>query len=308
MRLLHAAAILLLSAVSTGASERTVDAGGFPATIAGAEAAGPLVVMIAGSGPTDRDGNSPLGVSASYLRKLATGLAKSGVASLRYDKRGAQGSVEPGPESGLDFDSFVDDLFSVVTWAREAFPGREIVLLGHSEGGLVALAAVTRDAGAFSGLVLIATPGRAPGDTIRDQLPALPEPPRSEAQAILSELEAGRPVADVPTALVGLFRPSVQPFLISLLALRPAAMLGSLELPVLLVGGGTDIQVRRSDFEALTAARPDADSRWFSRMKHVLTDAPPDFAGNVATYADPDAPLTAGLVEAVADFVRRLRP
>ena len=306
-RLLAAAALLLLPGLSAAAAERAVDAGGFPATLAGETSSGPLVVMVAGSGPTDRDGNNAFGVSAGYLRKLAATLAEQGIASLRYDKRGIPGGAAIPPEAEVTFGTYVDDLAGVLAWAAAAHPDRPLVLLGHSEGGLVALRAAGRPGPrALAGLVLVATPGRPPGETLRDQLARLPQPVLGQALAILAALEAGQPAHAIPPSLAGLFRPSVQPFLTTLLALRPAAMLGALDLPVLVIGGGADIQVGRADFDALAAARPDVESRWFASMNHVLTDAPAGFADNVATYADPDAALTAGLADTVAAFARRI--
>ncbi len=293
--------------MTAGAAERTLDAGGFPATLAGEGSPGPLVVMVAGSGPTDRDGNNSFGVTAGYLRKLAAALADRGIASLRYDKRGIPGGAQVPPEDEVTIATFADDLAAVLAWAAATFPDRPLVALGHSEGGLVTLAAASDARTApLAGVVLVATPGRPPAETLRDQLGTLPPPQRDEALKILAELEAGRSVGDVPPALAGLFRPSVQNFLHSLFALRPAQALAALGRPALVIGGGTDVQVTRADFEALAAARPDVVARWFPAMNHVLTDAPADFAGTDATYADPDAALTPGLADTIADFVRRV--
>jgi pimeloyl-ACP methyl ester carboxylesterase len=306
-RFLAAVGVLLMAVVTAHAAERSVDAGGFPATLAGEASLGPMVVIVAGSGPTDRDGNSRLGVTASYLRKLAEALGERGVASLRYDKRGIPGGAAIPPEAELTFDTYASDLAAVLDWAAATFPDRPLVALGHSEGGLVTLEAAT-DArtASLAGVVLLATPGRPPGETLRDQLRALPQPMQDETLAILAELEAGRTVGDVPPTLANLFRPSVQPFIRSLLALRPAAVLAALDRPAMVIGGGTDIQVTRADFDALAAARPDVEAIWFPAMNHVLTDAPADFAGNVATYADPEAALTPGLADAIAEFVQRV--
>lgn len=302
-RLLLLLVAMTLSCAASAAG-RSVDAGGFPATLEDPSGTGPLVVMVAGSGPTDRDGNSALGVRAGYLRKLADALAGRGIASLRYDKRGLPGSAPAGNEADVTFSTYVEDLRSVIGWAAAGYPGRPLVLLGHSEGGTVAIEAAKAAPEAIAGLVLLATPGRPPGETLRDQLANLPQPTRAEARAILAELEAGRRVEPVPPTLAGLFRPSVQPFVMSLLALRPAETLAEVAMPALVVGGGTDLQVGRADFDALAQARPHVESRWFPAMNHVLADAPADFAGNVATYADPDAALTAGLADVIAGIVR----
>lgn len=279
-------------------------ANGFPATLTDPGGTGPIVVFVAGSGPTDRDGDSILGVSASYLRKLADAMAADGIATLRYDKRGVAGSLAPGPEDRIVFDTFVDDLDRVLDWANGAFPQRSLVLLGHSEGGMVALRAAHRRDD-ISAIVLVATPGRPAGEVLRDQLRTLPDALPERALAILSQLEAGEHVRNIPPELLGLFRPGIQNFVISLLARQPAEDLQTLNLPVLVIGGGSDIQVGRADFAALSRAREGVESRWFAEMNHVLTDAPGDRPGNILTYADPQRPLTQGLVQTIVAFLRR---
>lgn len=297
MSFLQAAAVSLLYLLVA------IDAGGFPATLADPTGSGPVVVMAAGSGPTSRDGDSPLGINASYLRKLAEGLAGQGIASLRYDKRGVKGSIALGPEEAITIATFADDLMLVLDWLATTHPGRPVLLLGHSEGGLVTLAAA-KSRSDIAGMILLATPGLRPGDTLRSQLERLDPALRDAAMDIVARLERGERVDGAPPALAALFRPSAQPFLISLFAIDPAAELAALGIPALVIGGGRDLQVTRADFDRLAGAGADVTTQWFETMNHVLVDAPEDFAGNAATYARPELVLTEGLVEAVARFVR----
>lgn len=246
----HALALALLivrPALGADITISEVDAGGFPASLY-ETGEGPIVILVAGSGPTDRNGNSTVGITASYLEKLAGALAAEGFSSLRYDKRGVAGSAPVKAESELTLDDFVADLNAVRTWARQRWPARPVVLVGHSEGGLIAMMASASTPPA--GLVLFAAPGRPPADILRMQLSNLPEQLHGQAFDILSELEAGRYVSDVPAQLAALFRPSVQPFVISLLEARPAETLASVDTPVMIVGGGTDLQVGEADFKA----------------------------------------------------------
>lgn len=304
-RALVAGAFVLHPALAMAMAPGKLSVAGFPATLADPRGTGPLLVMVAGSGPTDRDGNSVLGVTASYLRKLADALAAYGLASLRYDKRGVAGGIPPGPEESVVFDTFVDDLVTVLDASAAAFPGRPVVLAGHSEGGLVAMRAARRRN--VAGLVLLATPGRPPADVLREQIIAgLAGPLRDEALAALDILARNGRVEQVSPELFALFRPSAQNFLASMLALDPAADLAGLDCPALVLGGGSDIQVLRADFDRLVAARPALQSRWFDHMNHVLVDAPADRMANIATYADPDRPLSEGLAQCVADFVATL--
>lgn len=261
-----------------------------------------VAVIIAGSGPTDRDGNSPLGVTSATYRLLAEGLAEQGIATVRYDKRGIAGSAAAATaEADLRFGQMADD---AAGWARlaAATTGRECAwLIGHSEGALVAEVAA-RNAEGICGLVLLAGAGRPAGVVIREQLASVPEPLKTEAFAALSELEAGR-TTQGPPALAALFRASVQPYLISWLPLDPAELLATYPGPVLIGQGTTDLQVGMADAEALAAARPDATLVRWDGVNHLLKIAPADRAANIATYADPALPLAPGVVETVATFI-----
>jgi pimeloyl-ACP methyl ester carboxylesterase len=267
-------------------------------------------VILPGSGPTDRDGNSPMGVSASTYRLLAEGLAAKGIATVRIDKRGIASSAAAGPaEADLRFDAYVADARA---WAAEAArrAGKPCAwLIGHSEGALIALKAVEGgDASKVCGLVLLSGAGRPAGAVIREQLAALPQPMKAQAFSALTELEAGRTVADTPPALAALFRPSVQPYLISWLPLDPAALIAAYEGPVFIGQGTTDIQVGVVDAQTLAAADPQATLKLWDGVNHVLKTAPADRAANIAAYSNPDLPLAPGVVEDVAAFIQARTP
>lgn len=265
-------------------------------------------LIIAGSGPTDRDGNSGLGVSASSYRLLAEGLAARGVATVRTDKRGVAASASAaGREEDLRFTDYADDARA---WAAETarLTGQPCAwLIGHSEGALVALVAAGEGDDAVCGLVLLSGAGRPIGAVLREQLAGVPEPLLGQALAILAELEAGRPVAEVPPQLAALFRPSVQPYMISWLPLDPAALAAAYPGPVMIGHGTTDIQVGAADAEALAAARPDAALKIWEGVNHLLKVAPADRAANAATYSNPDLPLAPGVVDDIAGFILQPR-
>ncbi|WP_292075814.1 MULTISPECIES: alpha/beta fold hydrolase [Brevundimonas] len=265
-----------------------------------------VAVILPGSGPTDRDGNSPMGVAASTYRLLAEGLAEQGIATLRIDKRGIAASAAAGlDETGLRFDDYAADARA---WAAEAASraGKPCAwLIGHSEGALVALRAVEGGDDKICGLILLSGAGRPAGVVIRKQLQAgLPDPLKTQAFVVLSELEAGRTVADTPPALAALFRPSVQPYLISWLPLDPAALLAVYDGPVFIGQGTTDLQIGVADAQALAAADPRATLKLWDGVNHLLKTAPADRAANMATYADPALPLAPGVAEDVGAFIR----
>lgn len=306
---------LLLAAALTGpapAPERELSAGaggvlkGALIQPAPVEAA---VIIIPGSGPTDRDGNNAIGRSGSY-RMLGQALAERGIASVRIDKRGMFTSAAAGDPNTASIALYTEDMKAWIAATRAATGASCVWLAGHSEGGIVALASSGHSG--VCGIVLLAAPGRKLGDTIREQLRSNPAnaPLLQQAETALAELEAGRKVdvsAMHPALAQGLFNPATQDFVMDLLRQDPAAMVKRTKLPVLVVHGGHDLQVTAADADALSKARPGVVRADFPRMSHVLKDAPADRGGNFASYADAALPLIDGLSDRIAAFVTEQR-
>lgn len=319
MRLLLVAALLALPLALSfvGARAGEIEAPGpqgpLRGTLAGpASADAPVVLMIPGSGTSDRDGNQLPGIRAATLRLLAEGLAARGITSARVDKRGLHGSstAVSDPED-VTLAVYADDARAWVEVLRETTGASCVWILGHSEGGLVALKTASTRPEGICGLVLAATPGRPLGTLLREQFRAnLPESPLRQPtldalESILSRLEAGQPadVSGVNPQLAGIFRPSVQPYVIDLLAHDPAKMIAATEIPVLILQGTTDLQVTMEDADVLAAARPDAGLVRLDGVNHMFKQAPAERTGNLAAYADPDLPLADGIVAAIAETV-----
>ena len=269
----------------------------------------PVVLIIAGSGPTDRDGNSRLLPGPNNgLRQLAESLAARGIASVRYDKRGIGGSAAAGrSEADLRFDHFVDDAAGWLGQLRADSRFSSVSVIGHSEGSLIGMLAAGR-AGA-DGAVSLAGSGRRASDLIRGQLAGqLPPALRQRSDAILAGLEAGRTTDSVPPPLFVLYRPSVQPYLVSWFRHDPAEVVRSLAVPVLVAQGTHDIQVDTAEARRLVAARPGVELLLVPGMNHVLKLVPADRAAQLPSYGDPSLPVPGQLVEGIASFVRRLVP
>ena len=284
-------------------------AGPLAGTLLRADAAdAPVVLVLPGSGPTDRDGNSPLGIAAASYRLLAEALADAGVSSARIDKRGMYGSRAAVPDANQV--RVADYVADVARWAQilKAATGRDCVwLAGHSEGGLIAIAAEADPN--VCGLILIAAMGRPFDAVVRDQLAANPAnaPIVAQANAALDRLEKGEHV-DVtgmhPALAQGLFNPAVQDYLIDLIHHDPAAMLAKTRKPVLVIAGTRDVQVGVADAERLKAARPDAELRVIDGISHTLKQVRGDgAAATIATYTDASLPIDPELVSAIARFV-----
>jgi pimeloyl-ACP methyl ester carboxylesterase len=278
-------------------------------TLMDAGAGAPVVLIIPGSGPTDRDGNNPLGVKAAPYRLLAEALVERGVTSVRIDKRGMFGSAGAVADANaVTIPDYAADTHNWVKAIRARTGARCVWLLGHSEGGLVALAAAQnpRD---ICGLVLVAAPGRPVGVALREQLRSNPAnaPVIEQALAGIAALEAGKRIdtADMHPALMPLFARQVQGMMISLLSYDPAKLLTGYRGPTLVVQGERDLQVRVEDARALAKARRGTKLALIPKANHVLKEVASDErAANLATYADPALPLAAGVAQAIADFVR----
>lgn len=268
----------------------------------------PVVVILAGSGPTDRDGNSPLGVKGSTYRLLAEGLAGQGVASIRVDKRGMFASDAAAADPNRVFiDNLATDALAWAAKARAETGAPCAWLAGHSEGALVALVAGQNGKG-VCGLILLSGAGRPLGTILRDQLQANPAnaPILPQALHAIDELEAGRHVdaGQLHPALAQLFRADVQDFEINAMAKDPAKLIAAYQGPVLILQGSTDIQISVEDAKHLKAAQPKAQLSFLDGVNHLLKVAPADRAGNIATYSDPSLPLAPGVAETVAAFIK----
>lgn len=269
----------------------------------------PVALLIAGSGPTDRDGNSTLlpGENNS-LKLLAEGLAQRGIATLRYDKRGIGESAAAAiRESDLRFDHFVEDAAAWTRQLRSDSRFSTVSIVGHSEGSLIGMrAALMAGADAF---VSIAGVGRPAPDVLRDQLrPQLPPELWLASERILEMLVRGQMTDSVPPALAALYRPSVQPYLISWFPLDPAEDIAKLRIPVMIAQGTTDIQVGVREGQLLHAARPDAELSIIDEMNHVLKSVPADLRRQQESYSDPALPVVAGLIDRIAGFLARVSP
>jgi hypothetical protein len=275
---------------------------------------GPVALLLSGSGPTDRDGNNPLGVKGGPYRRLAEALAGQGVTTLRVDKRGMFASrAEGAPLTDANKVTVADlaaDAHAWVTELKKRTGARCVWLIGHSEGGLVALIAAQNPQD-ICGLVLVSSLGRPMGEVIREQLKANPAnaPVLPDAMTAIDALEAGKDVdvSKFHPALQQLFAPQIQPFLKVAFAYDPAALAKAYKGPVLILQGTTDIQVNMADAERLEAAHPGATLLRLEGVNHVLRTAPADRAANAATYGDETAPLAPGVAEPIAAFMKSHR-
>ena len=264
----------------------------------------PVALILAGSGPTDRDGNNRMSGRNDSYKRLAELLARNGIASVRYDKRGIAASTAAQPdERNLSVEGYAAD---AAAWGKKLKADPRfgpLILIGHSEGALIASLAA-QPAGAAA-IVSLSGSGRPLADVLREQLKErMPADLLPRSEQLIARLSAGQFDPDVPPQLQVLFRPSVQPYLVSLLRQDPAQAFGRLNIPALIVQGRNDIQVGVVDAEALKAARPDAQLALINGMNHVLRIVPMDTKAQLESYKNPKLPLADELGRTLVKFIK----
>lgn len=274
----------------------------------------PVVLIVAGSGMTDRDGNT-VGMSArsDALRLLADGLVANGIASLRYDKR-AVGKSAPARLVTNQFETQFDDAAQWIALLAKDTRFRAIGVIGHSEGALVAALAAQR--GSVKALVYLAGPARRFDEVLQIQFDQaverkqLPKPVAEAMHPLLAELRAGHTVANRPKDLpqelwAGLFAPRAQEYLISIFRYDPLAEIAKLTaagVKIMVVQGTADL-TGRLDEPALVAKAAGTTPVLITGMNHELKPAPMDVAGNDKASSDPRIPLATGLIDRLAPFL-----
>lgn len=266
----------------------------------------PVVLIIAGSGPTDRDGNgAKLGLNGNTYKMLANDLGKNGIATLRYDKRLVGQSTTTTKEKELRFEDYVDDAVGLINLLSEDQRFSKVIVLGHSEGSLVGMLAIRdQPANAF---ISVAGAGRQADIIVTEQMKAYPKFIQDNFKTMLDSLKKGKFTDNIDPKLYPIARPDIQPYLLSWFRYVPTKELKKTKLPVLILQGTTDLQVPVTDADLLKKAKSDATLVDIPNMNHILKEAPADKEKNLATYSQPDLPLKPELVTAIVNFVKGLK-
>lgn len=259
----------------------------------------PLAILIAGSGPTDRDGNQAQFKNNS-LKYLAEGLAQKGIATFRYDKRViAQINKATVQEEKMTFEDEVNDALLVVNHFKDKY--KKIILIGHSEGALVGLLVTQKVV--VSKFVSISGAGNSSATLIEEQIGKNAPQLKEESQKIISQLRKGELVENISPYLAPVFRKSVQPYLISWFKYEPTKEIAKLQIPILIVQGTNDMQVEDKEAQLLKEAQPKAQLLLIEGMNHVLKKVK-TLEENQLSYLNPDLPISGELVEGIASFIK----
>lgn len=255
----------------------------------------PVALIIAGSGPTDRDGNNPF-MKNNSLKMLSDSLVKMGVATLRYDKQGIGASASASkPEMELTVEDFIQDVKLWIEFLRSNKKTGPITLIGHSEGSFFALAAAQDTP--VEKVVSVAGAGRRIDKIILEQLGAQDEKLVADAKIIFDSLEVGLVVQDVSPNLQSLFRKSIQPYIISWMKYDPAKLVSTLTCPIFVIQGDKDIQVQIQDARLLVGQNKHVQLHVIEGMNHIFKKVEGDRDANMITYLDPNLPIMTEFVD-----------
>ena len=259
-----------------------------------------LAIIIAGSGPTDRNGNNS-SMTSNYLKMLADELNKNGINSFRYDKRGVSKSLgDIKSPNEIKFSDYVNDAKSIINHFKDTKKYKKIIVIGHSEGSLIGMLS---SKSITDGFISIAGAGVDYLTLIQRQLSNRAPYIKSMADPIIEQLKKNKLVDSVPPLLNNLFGPNLQRYLIDASSYHPAVEISKLNMPVLIIQGTNDIQVEVKDAEILHAASSKSRLEIIKGMNHVFRQSSENFILNLQTYANPDLPIEEKLPLIISDFI-----
>jgi pimeloyl-ACP methyl ester carboxylesterase len=262
----------------------------------------PVVLLIAGSGPTDRDGNNNMGLKTNVYKMLAATLQADGIACVRYDKRGVGASATGKPETDISFESTVNDAAGFISMLKADKRFSRVIVAGHSEGSMIGMLAIQRSPA--DKFISIAGAGEPIDVILQRQLAAQSAPLAAKAKSMLDSLKQGHKVVNTEPALQSLFYPAVQPYIMSWVKYDPEKEISKLKIPIQIIQGNTDAQVSVKDAQHLKQGAPAAQLKIIDQMNHVLKEAPAGGGVNDITYTDPSKPLHARFVKEVEAFIK----
>ncbi len=258
-----------------------------------------LAILIAGSGPTDRDGNQNFLMSNS-LKKLATNLTNNGIATFRYDKRIVKQIRKGNVDKNISFDDFVTDAISVIDHFKKTKLYNKIYVIGHSQGSLIGLLAAK---GKADGFVSLAGAGQSIDAVIYEQVEKTAPMFSEDTKRVLSILKEGKTTTDFPVALSSLFNKEVQPFMSSWMKYNPQEEIKKLKVPVLIINGTKDLQVSTAEAELLKDSIPNASLVIIDKMNHILVPIEGGDLENSKSYNEAYRKLSPVLIKAITSFI-----
>lgn len=261
-----------------------------------------LIILIAGSGPTNRNGNQ-IGMQNNSLKYLAEAIAKDKNVAFSFDKRIiTQMKTGKIDEESLLFDDFINDVKDIIHYFKDQKKYHKIILAGHSEGSLIGMIAAQGNADAF---ISIAGAGRTIDLIITDQVTNQAPFLRKEIEENFAQLKEGKTFEVKNQMLASLFRKSVQPYMMSWIKYNPQEEIKKLTIPILIINGTKDIQIPESEAKLLHDANPKSELKIIEKMNHVFKEINED-SENLKSYSNPNLPIMEELSLSINNFIKSL--
>lgn len=260
-----------------------------------------LAIIIAGSGPTDRDGNQNF-LKSNNLKKLAIALADNNIASFRYDKRIVKQIKTNTTDPNIRFDDFVTDALDVVKYFKSKNEFKKIYIIGHSQGSLIGMLAAKTD---VDGMISLAGAGQSIDNVIIEQVEKTAPMFTTDTKRVFDTLRSGKTTTNYPPALASVFDISIQEFMMSWMKYDPAQVINELNIPILLINGTKDLQVEPDEAELLHAANKNSELKLIDKMNHVLFIIEGDAQENAKSYNNPSLKISEELIKSIVDFIKQ---
>jgi len=259
-----------------------------------------LAIIIAGSGPTNRDGNQNF-LKNNALKKLAEGISNNSIATFRYDKRIIKQIRQGKVDKDIMFDDFVSDATAVIDYFKAKEIYNKIYVIGHSQGSLVGMLAAKDKA---DGFISIAGAGQNIGDVLVKQITKMAQKLGEEAQKVVTKLKDEKTTTDYPATLASVFSLDIQPFMINWMKYTPTEIIKELKIPILIINGTKDLQVSEDEAKLLKVANDKTTLIIIENMNHVLFDIEGDDLENSKSYNESFRPISPKLISSIMEFIR----
>jgi pimeloyl-ACP methyl ester carboxylesterase len=261
-----------------------------------------IAILIAGSGPTDRDGNQNF-LKNNSLKSLAIALANRGISTFRYDKRIVKQLLSNNIDKNIMFDDFVTDAVSVLGYFKNQNRYKNLVIIGHSQGSLVGMLAAQQGA---TGFVSLAGAGQEISEVITEQITKTAPMFKEDTKRVFDIMKTGQTTTEYPPALFSIFNPEIQPFIMNWMQYNPAEEIKKLEIPILIINGTKDLQVSVEEAQLLKDAAPNSQLTIIENMNHVLFTIEGDDLENSKSYNEPYRKVDQTLIDTVTIFINNL--
>lgn len=259
-----------------------------------------LVIIIGGSGPTDRNGNQSF-LKNNSLKKLAEALSNNNIATFRYDKRVVKQLKTGSVDRDIMFDDFVKDASSVIKYFNnKAY--NHIYVLGHSQGSLVGMLAAEENM--VDGFISISGAGQSIDNIVIEQIEKTYPIFLNDTKRIFNILKKGKKTDNYPPELASVFNIDIQSFMMNWMKYNPQEEIKNLQIPILIINGSKDLQVDVKEANLLNESAANSTLKLIENMNHVLVTIEGDNLENSKSYNEVMRKISPTLIETIISFIK----